>query len=339
MEQLKRGNKRSSWLTFKRRLLIVRLLLRGPQSKADLIRAVQQQMGEDGYPSTANNALKSDLDALRTEFGCEIRFQRRIQGYDLRDLGELALLDLPDAGITALSFLDASFPEGDALPEYAHLRSLLNQILLLLPPERRIQVQQRQTMSLDLGALPADRLNPQVLRQLQRAVRRQELSFEYRSNMPEGQRTWQRVAPYGIVFRPDGHVYLDATTLEVSPKPDTLRLPIDTLYRVERILPESIQVLAQTLPPKRPRTPAYTVRYRLVPEVARRRDLAPIFPDTQITYHEDGSASVVATAANLWQARQSLLRYGSACIVTEPPELVDLFRKAAREMATNYDVL
>jgi hypothetical protein len=45
------GTKRSSWTTFKRRLLLVRLLLHGPMSKLDLIDTVQNLLQEDGYPS------------------------------------------------------------------------------------------------------------------------------------------------------------------------------------------------------------------------------------------------------------------------------------------------
>ena len=72
------------------------------------------------------------------------------------------------------------------------------------------------------------------------------------------------------------------------------------------------------------------------PMVARRRDVAAYFPNTQISYHDDGSASVTATVTNLWQARQILLRYGDACVVSEPPELVALFRATARGLSALY---
>ena len=49
-----------------------------------------------------------------------------------------------------------------------------------------------------------------------------------------------------------------------------------------------------------------------------------------------GSASVTATVTNLWQARQILLRYGDACVVTEPSELVALFRATARGLSALY---
>jgi hypothetical protein len=58
------GTKRSSWLTFRRRLLLVRLLLRSPASSTDLIAAVQAELGDEGYPPAASSALKHDFDAL-----------------------------------------------------------------------------------------------------------------------------------------------------------------------------------------------------------------------------------------------------------------------------------
>ncbi|HEY3232536.1 MAG TPA: WYL domain-containing protein [Roseiflexaceae bacterium] len=78
------------------------------------------------------------------------------------------------------------------------------------------------------------------------------------------------------------------------------------------------------------------LRFRLLPVVARRRDVAAYFPNTQLAYHDDGSATITATVTNLWQTRQILLRYGDACVVLEPSELVELFRKTARELAPLY---
>ncbi len=56
------------------------------------------------------------------------------------------------------------------------------------------------------------------------------------------------------------------------------------------------------------------------------------------TDSDDESATVTAKATNLWQARQTLFRYGSACVVEEPPDLVELFKKAIREMVDAYDL-
>lgn len=331
------GTKRSSWLTFRRRLLLVRTLLRGPATGPGLVSTINAELGEQGYPEAAAAALKHDLDALKGEYGCAIRYDRPTRQYVLEDLGELALLDLPDACMEALTFLDASFPAGSGLPEHAHIRALLERVQLLLPPARQAQLR-RQCSALRLrvgaGARPID---PKVLELVKRACdQRRELAFDYLSSFDTGAPRRHRVAPYGVTFRPEGHGYLDATLLEVVPKGgETIHAAID--YRLDRIVPGSVEILPTVLPPTRIPAPRYALRYTLVPQVARRRDLASYFPDTAITYHPDGSATVTATVTNLWQARQVLLRYGDACTVHEPPELVALFAQTARGLMAIYE--
>ena len=115
------GNKRSSLLTFKRRLTIVRLLLRSPLSGEQLIEAVNQELyGQEAYPPAAKAALKHDLDAIKSEFGCTINYQRDTKCYKLEEMGDLALLDLPHECIEALAFIDASFPADTPMPECQH---------------------------------------------------------------------------------------------------------------------------------------------------------------------------------------------------------------------------
>jgi predicted DNA-binding transcriptional regulator YafY len=330
------GTKRSSWLTFRRRLLLVRLLLRGPASGADLIAAVQAELGDEGYPPAAGAALKHDLDALKAEYGCTIVYQRDYGVYALTDLGELALLDLPPECMEALAFLDASFPAGSALPEHAHLRDLLDRVLRLLPMTRRHQHQQRRAALHLRMPSGSDKIDPSVLATVKRAIEeRRELLFSYWSTFDVEAPRQHRVAPYGIFFRPEGHAYLDATLLEVTPAGnEPLHAVID--YRLDRIVAGTVKVLPTVLPPQRPQPRTYTLRYRLLPAVARRRDVAAYFPNTQITYHDDGSATVTATVTNLWQTRQILLRYGAGCEVLEPPELVALFRETAEGLIAIY---
>jgi predicted DNA-binding transcriptional regulator YafY len=330
------GTKRSSWLTFRRRLLLVRLLLRGPASSADLIAAVQAELGEEGYPPAATAALKHDLDALKAEYGCMISYQRNRAVYTLQDLGELALLDLPPECMEALAFLDASFPAGSALPEQAHLRALLDRVLRLLPADRQMQHQrQRAAMRLNLPG-GTGRIDSAVLATVKQAIdERRELEFTYWSTFDVDVPRQHRVAPYGIFFRPEGHGYLDATLLESKPAGSaTIHAAVD--YRLDRIVPGTARALPRMLPPARPQPRSYTVRYRLLAVVARRRDVATYFPNTQIAYHDDGSATITATITNLWQTRQILLRYGTACEVLEPPELIALFRQTAEGLMEIY---
>lgn len=333
------GTKRSSWKTFRRRLLLVRLLLRESMSGSRLIEMVCSEMGDDGYPAAAMLALKHDLDALKEEFGCRIRFNRATATYVLGDMGELALLDLPDTSLEALGFLESSFPPGADLPEHAHVHSLLNRLLLLLPENRREQHRQARSMvRLQFPGRIESRIDKGLIATIRRAVKqRRELVFTYHGSDADGQHRRHRVAPYHVFFRPEGHGYLDATVLEVTPPGNTpIHAAID--YRLDRIVAESAQILPQVLPRERIAPPSYALRYRLLPAVARRRDVATYFPESEITYHDDGSATVTATVTNLWQARQVLLRYGDGCVVEAPAELVEKFRETARGLATLYRI-
>jgi predicted DNA-binding transcriptional regulator YafY len=307
-----------------------------PASSAELSAAVQTELGDEGYPPAAAAALKHDLDALKAEYGCQISFQRERGVYVLQDLGELALLDIPHECMEALAFLDASFPAGSALPEQAHIRALLDRVLRLLPATRREQHQQRRTaMRLNL-AEGNGRIDSGVLTAVKRAIdERQEIMFSYWSTTDIDAPRRHRVAPYGVFFRPEGHAYLDATLLEATPMHgEPLHAAID--YRLDRIVTGSVIVLPDVLPSQRLQPRAYTLRYELLPIVARRCDVAAYFPDTLITYHDDGSATVTATVTNLWQTRQILLRYGDVCQVLDPPELIKLFRETVTGLTTLY---
>ena len=334
------GTKRSSWLIFRRRLILIRTLLRSSLPRDALIAAVNQEMQGEGYLGDTASAFKHDLDALKDEYGCRIVYQRRQRHYALEELGELALLDLPDACLEALAFLEHNFPQGAALPEHASIRALLDRVLLLLPEERREQhTGRRAVLSLQFSDSPASTIDPEIMATVKRAIlQRQELRFAYQSLRADGATIQHRVAPYEVIFRPEGHVYLDATLLEVTPRDPAAPIPSPVLYRLDRMLSGSLVILPTMLPPIRPEPPTYPLRYTLHPKVARRQDIATHFPGTRIDYHDDGSATVTATITNLWQARRTLLRYGSACTVHAPVELVDLFRNAIREMAANYGV-
>jgi predicted DNA-binding transcriptional regulator YafY len=320
-------------------LLLVRLLLRGAASGEALIAAVQQELAEEGYPANAPAALKHDLDALRSEYNCRIAYRREQGYYVLEDLGELALLDLSDTALEALVFLDASFPYGSALPEHVGVRELLDRLMRLLPANLQESLGHRRTTLRALPSGAAGRIDGAVLAAVRRAIdERRELSFKYWGPLDGNSPRRHRVAPYGIFFRPGGHGYLDATLLESPPNGfDPLHAALD--YRLDRIVPGTVQVLPTSLPPERPRQRTFILRYRLNPATARQRDVTAYFPSTRVEYHDDGGATVTATATNLWQARQVLLRYGDGCQVLEPPELLALFRRTAEGLASIYGLL
>ena len=131
MTQRRGGIKRSSQLTFRRRLFIARLLLRGPASTEDLIEAVQQELGAEGYPSAAVAALKHDLDALKSSYGCRISFHRDAGGYVLEDLGTLALLKGSEPVREAIQAIEAHFPAGSSDASVDHVHKTLDYLRLL----------------------------------------------------------------------------------------------------------------------------------------------------------------------------------------------------------------
>jgi predicted DNA-binding transcriptional regulator YafY len=324
------GDKRSSWGTFQRRLCVVRRLVRGPADPDALIAAVGAELGTEGYPPDARAALRHDLAALRTEFGCRITF--RSPQYTLEHPGRLAVLDLPDAELEALAFLETLVTES-SLPNAPQLATLLSRIRTLLPAERQHQLaqieEQPQVDAPDiLYAPPAD-----ILSTLKRVLGQQEITFAYQSpHQPDGRAIQHRVAPYDLIYR-DGHTYLDAYCYACDL--DELRRRY-VLYRLNRIVPGSLTVLPQRLPPRAPARPLYTVRYWLAPAVARQRDISLWFTNGQVQFHDDGSAVVTAQTSDLWQARQVLLRYREHCQVLEPPELLAMIRDSLGKMVQTY---
>ena len=332
-----RGNRRSSLHTFSRRLLIIRALLREPLTREQLIAVIRRELGDEAYPEQAAIALKHDLDALKREYDCTIRHQRETGCYELRDLGKLALLDLPDACLEALAFIDSSFPEGAAVPATVAIRALLKRIEQLLPDERRTALRTPSPVQLQLGAGgdPA-RIDQTTLRALRRAITgRRQLRFAYFSSHDTDTPRTHTVEPYRIFFSDVGHGYLDCTHISAAPsRGETPGQWIN--YRLDRIVPRSATVLGQMLPPTRRQPPSHTVSYTLSPRVAHHRNVAHLFPHSQFVWHDDGSASVTATVTDLWQARLTLLRYAGACAVTGPPQLVAMMRDAVAEMMVVY---
>ncbi|NJN68126.1 MAG: WYL domain-containing protein [Chloroflexaceae bacterium] len=324
------GDKRSSWETFQRRLGVVRRLIRGPATPETLIAAVKQTMSDETFPPDARSALRHDLAALRREFGCVITF--RAGFYTLEDLGRLALLDLADEELEALAFLGRLAAES-ALPNAAHLVTLLGRITSLLPPERQQQL--ARIPNHPQVEVPAPVYDPpaHTLATLKRALARQQICFGYRSPYQGANETIQhRVAPYRLFHR-DGHTYLEAYCYECDLESLDNRY---LLYRLNRIVPETLRVLPQCLPPVPPPRPAYALRYVLAPDVACQQDISLWFDESRVTFQPDGSALVEAQTPSLWQARQVILRYREHCRVLEPPELVQMIRETLDRMNEIY---
>ncbi|WP_298821629.1 helix-turn-helix transcriptional regulator [Chloroflexus sp.] len=325
------GTRRSSQLTFQRRLWLVRRLVRSPATAQQLIDDARRAFDNDIYPPKAGAALHHDFDALRQLFGCTIR-RMRDRRYTLVEYGELALLDLADAELETLSFLVSIFAD-PIIPNAIAVQTLLDRITALLPADRRaIFAKAGPHLSLEMPektTVP----DPDLLKRLQRNIGRHYLRFRYRSTYsPEQVEEEHRVAPYHLLVR-DGHTYLDAFCL-AGPHENIVNKYV--AYRVDRIVPGSLVVEPGRLPPIAPPRQTYQIRYRLSPQVARQRDIALWFAGSTVVFFPDGSAEIAAQTTDLWQARQILFRYREQCQVLEPPELVQMIRASVQKMQEYY---
>jgi predicted DNA-binding transcriptional regulator YafY len=330
------GTKRDSGRTFHRRLFLVRRLVRGPADAATIIADTrsffnQSDDVEDIYATDPRAAVRHDLHALRDEFACVITLDAQGR-YAIEDYGRLALLDLPDEDLEALAFLLSNFSES-SLPNAGQVDALLDRIIALLPPERQRGLPRpARDVRLDYPS-PSRSVVPHTLARVRKALGRQRMSFAYRSAYSAGESVvLHQVDPYGLLFR-DGHHYLDAYCHDCGDPKIGKRY---RLYRLDRIVEDSLRVLPETLPPLPPPRQHYRLRYTLGPDVARQQDVALWFPGSQVRFQPDGSADVTAETGDLWQARQILMRYREHCLVREPPELVALMRQSIALMAELY---
>lgn len=335
----RRGEKRSSWRTFHRRLFLARRLVRGSADATTLIadtRAffdIATGADDDGaiYPPDARAALRHDLAALRAEFDCAIDLVADGR-YALTSLGRLALLDLPDADLEALAFLLSTFRESP-LPNADRVDAVLDRIVTLLPADRQMRLgRHTRDVRFDLPQPTAPGVD-QLLAKLRRSLGQQQVRFSYRSTYAEGAAViTHRVSPYELIFR-EGHIYLEAYVHDCGIPEFCGRY---MFYRLDRMVSGSLNVLSDVVLPIRPSRPHYHLRYTLSPPVARQRDIALWFPGSEVIFREDGSALVSAETSDLWQARQILLRYREHCRVIEPLELITLICQSITAMSEVY---
>lgn len=327
-----RGLKRASNLAIHRRLAVVRRLLRGPASSDDLLAVIATDL-PDAAASTAGAALRHDLRALRQDWGCRITYRPR-SGYTLHDLGVLAVLDLPDEAIQGLALLHAAYPVTSEQPTHQQVRHLLACLQMALPPERRDEVVQRRPELRIVGPEARYRLHTPTLQTIRRALRRQYLRFDYAPTYRPGIEP-HRAAPLELLMR-DSHTYLLAYCAEL-PRPMEECYGGYVEFRVDQIVAGTARVLPTRIPPSLPPRPTWQIVYELAPVIARHRHVAHWFPQTEITYRDDGAALVTATVHSLWQARQILLRYLENVRVLEPPELLALMRETTRKLSALYE--
>lgn len=337
---MSRGRRESHWLVIRRCLAIVRQVQRGPARWEDLIRAVLDQEGPDAYGETEGKALRrrleNDLRRIRNGLLVDLYFDRRVGGHVIRDTW-LPLLDLPDADLTTIAWLEQTF-DFDS-PQHDEVHALLGRLRFYLAPERRAVIERcRTALVVDLAQRDEDEILPAVREGLTKAlVERRRIEFHYRSPQQEdGMPRRHVVAPYERYFDTvRGHYYLRGWCHYTDGPLGRYEQGRYFHYRLGRI--SDLRVLPDKLPPFPPSAPRYVVEYELTPQVARlgithHREIEI----EEIKRREDGSALVRGETDNLFWAVRTLLHYGPNCRVLGGPEMVRKMREVVGKMAEIY---
>ena len=143
------GDKRSSWLTFRRRMFAFRRLLQKPTKSQDLIDETKAFFGDEIiYGDDPRSAVRHDIQSLRKDFNCTIEHDRQ-QQYVLRDAGEWAIFDTQEDAEVLQHLLavhtDATTPNGTPI------RPFLQRVLHLFPKAQREQINRSGAQQRELG--------------------------------------------------------------------------------------------------------------------------------------------------------------------------------------------
>lgn len=332
----------SEWFVMRRCLALLGRLLRGPASRQELIQVVRDATGADTYAPNQEtkriSAFEQDINRrLREQFDAVVRYNRRTGMYELDGLEQLPGFDIPDEALSALAFLEDTFAPGT--PHHEQIKALYNHLHACLPEQRRQTLARLRVASkVDLRRLDAGSISPIAEKKVEQAVlKRRLLQFYYRSPLYEdGVPRRHTVEPYELTFDPRrGHQYLYAFCREVDGHAAGLYI----YYRLDRILPERIELLETKLAPTAPRAKRYQLIYRLSPQVARLGEVTQHFEEMQVTEEADGAALVHAETDNLFFAVRTLLHYGQHCQVLGGPEAQREMREIVQGMVKLYEKL
>ena len=109
-------------------------------------------------------------------------------------------------------------------------------------------------------------------------------------------------------------------------------------YRLDRIVPEGLEVMPDILPPGQRQRRLLPICYRISPTLARGgisrhfEEMATSEPD------ENGWVTVTGKTTDLFEAKRILLAYGQHCVVLSPSSLRDDVREAVSNAAKLYSL-
>lgn len=314
----------SAWRAVARALDVLRRLQEGPARPDELTALLSD--GRPLSPTAARYRLHRAIARLR-DLGFAVAVERR-GGTRYRLAAPAFRLSLPSEEREALAWLRAHLPSG--LPHVAEAQRLLDRLVEHLPDEQRRAVRRLSGPTLDLGVTLHDDLGPHAVttRRLNTAIRQnQAVTLRYRLPGAKEERVY-RLEPLGLRLE-GGHLYLRAHDRTAGQTYHRLR--------VDRIVPESCEILPALLP-DRPAPRLTPLRLRLAPALAA-YGIAPRFPEQRLVAHlPDGAVELSAAYEDEFGAIQTLLRYGDLIEVLAPAALRAELARIAGGLARLYGV-
>lgn len=327
---------------FEAALVIVHHLQKGPADKGELIRVVQEIL-PDAYdkanPEAQDSSFERDMNTVRRRLEADVVCDRSSNLYYLNDPGPFLRLALSDEAMAGLAFLLEVFDFDGTISDF--VRPLLDLVQKSLSPVQAQQLERfHSTLHLKLQYLDETKIAPIVWQKVNYAVNsRRVLRFAYLSPRYENlEPHTHTVEAYNPVRFHRGHFELpaycrheyDLQGWEKS-NPGWIR------YRLDRIQPDSIEILSETLQLSQRQKRLALVRYRVSPVLAR-GGISPHFEEMEVGQpDENGWVEVTGKTADLFEAERLFLAYGQHCMVLSPPALVTRMKQAATQMAQFYE--
>jgi hypothetical protein len=342
LEGIKRGRRESQWSVIRRCLAIIRCAQRGPASRDELMEAMLEEERSGAYGESIDKEalrgrLEKDLGRIRDNLLVDLRFDRQVGGYVIKDIW-LPLLDLPDEDLSTIVWLEQTF--GHDSPKHDEVQALLGRLRFYLDPKRVAVIERARTaLRMDLRQRDDDEIRSAVWDGLTKAfVERRQVELLYLSpEYEDGQPRRHVVEPYEPYYfdTTRGHYYLRAYCRRME-GPDGDTYPYTYLtYRLGRIL--KLTVLPQKLPPIPPSARRYPVEYELAPNIARLGITRhPEIQVQDVEHREDGSVVVRGETDNIFWAVRTLLHYGPNCRVLGGPEMRREMRAIVQKIANTY---
>ncbi len=330
---------------FRRRLVLLRRLQRGPASKQELIETAMLQIdqeiyGSDASPRALDKRFEADKKWLEDFLGVKLRYRRVSKTYEISETWE-PLLDLPDDVIAVMAFLQGTF--SPATPQSEQVQNFLSLLQSYLPLDRQGQlIEQRTALEVNWGQRDSDIIVPQVEERLDKAILEHHLvAFDYQSPaQADKQPRRHTVEPWQRYFDSiRGHDYLRGFCRRVVGPKGCFNLEKYYHYRLGRI--HNLEILSQKLPPIPPPIPKVAFRYQLTAEIARLGDVTehPGITILKTDPQPDESIIVHAQTDDVWWAVRSLLHYGANCQVLEGGSIFYEMRRTVKKMAETYKLI